>query len=396
MRLEEIIAKQEYDFLRTEERLGENIMFLCFGGSIAYGLNTPTSDVDLRGVTAPIGRDFFYPKKLRHPNDTGKPELKFNAGFGFEEYELHDGEHDACIYGFDKYFRLVSDCNPNTIELLGCRPEHYAHVSETGEMLIANRKIFLSKKAYDKFSGYSRKQFYRLKAGLMGGDNVTQAERYVHLIDIIERMQKHLEESFPSYSRDMIEFYISDLSNRVLKYDNHKINFCDITFKYVDKDCVEMSTEQVDINMDDVKLKVNIHMDGIDAKDLAGVYGEISAVARSFNEHIGHRNNKKDDYHLDKHASCLIRVQREALDILRDHEIRAYMPEHIPQLKDIRQGKYRNAQGKYTDDFFAMIDATDAEIKKAFETTTLPPEPDKDACTKLYEDIMKIHARKYL
>lgn len=41
----------EYDFLRTNEHLGNKIVLLCLGGSYAYGTNNEVSNTDFRGVT---------------------------------------------------------------------------------------------------------------------------------------------------------------------------------------------------------------------------------------------------------------------------------------------------------------------------------------------------------
>ena len=49
MFINEIIKAPEYDFLRTNDRLGNNIIFLTFGGSHAYGTNVEGSDIDIRG-----------------------------------------------------------------------------------------------------------------------------------------------------------------------------------------------------------------------------------------------------------------------------------------------------------------------------------------------------------
>ena len=38
-----------YDFIRTDEHLGKNIILLGLGGSHAYGTNVEGSDVDIRG-----------------------------------------------------------------------------------------------------------------------------------------------------------------------------------------------------------------------------------------------------------------------------------------------------------------------------------------------------------
>ena len=40
------LKSKEYDFLRTNEHLGKNIILLGLGGSYAYGTNVDSSDVD--------------------------------------------------------------------------------------------------------------------------------------------------------------------------------------------------------------------------------------------------------------------------------------------------------------------------------------------------------------
>ena len=45
-----ILEGSQYDFLRENEHLGQNIMFLVLGGSHAIGTSRPESDVDVRGV----------------------------------------------------------------------------------------------------------------------------------------------------------------------------------------------------------------------------------------------------------------------------------------------------------------------------------------------------------
>ena len=44
-----MLQEDRYSFLRSNDHLGDNIIFLTLGGSHAYGTNIETSDVDIRG-----------------------------------------------------------------------------------------------------------------------------------------------------------------------------------------------------------------------------------------------------------------------------------------------------------------------------------------------------------
>ena len=56
MDFKKLMNSEEYDFLRTNERLGNRIMLLGLGGSYSYGTNNEGSDIDFRGVTLQIDR----------------------------------------------------------------------------------------------------------------------------------------------------------------------------------------------------------------------------------------------------------------------------------------------------------------------------------------------------
>ena len=98
MDFQALMQTPQYDFLRTNPRLGNRIMLLGVSGSHGYGTNRPGSDVDFRGVT------------LNLPSDL----LGLTS---FEQYE--DRKTDTVVYSFLKLVRLLLKCNPNTIEILG-------------------------------------------------------------------------------------------------------------------------------------------------------------------------------------------------------------------------------------------------------------------------------------
>lgn len=104
MDFKELITNQPYDFLRTDPHLGDQVILLALGGSHAYGTNTETSDVDLRGCAL-----------------NSQSEL---LGLGhFDQFT--DKPTDTTIYSFKRIIQLLLSSSPNVVEMLGCRPEHY-------------------------------------------------------------------------------------------------------------------------------------------------------------------------------------------------------------------------------------------------------------------------------
>ena len=127
MKTEEIKEKlktKEYDFLREDERLGDRIFLLTLGGSHAYGMDQEGSDLDVRGIAL-------------------NPKEDILLGTDFDQ--VVDVETDTTVYSFQKMIQLLTSNNPNTIEILGCKPEHYLHLTEIGRELLEHRKMFLSK-----------------------------------------------------------------------------------------------------------------------------------------------------------------------------------------------------------------------------------------------------------
>ncbi len=117
-------------------------------GSHAYGLNTPTSDEDFKGVCI-------------------KPRECY-LGFlnRFEQHEQMGSKTDgvdSVIYSLDKFTHLAADCNPNIIEVLHVADEDVLTINEFGEELRSIKDDFLSRKAKFTFAGYAHAQLKRIK-----------------------------------------------------------------------------------------------------------------------------------------------------------------------------------------------------------------------------------------
>ena len=118
-------------------------------GSHAYGLNIATSDIDEKGVCI--------------------EPLEYHLGFlnNFEQFERmasKGGDKDLVIYAFKKFVKLAAECNPNIIEVLFVDDSDILYCDKFGEELLARRNLFISKEAFNRFSGYARGQLHRIKS----------------------------------------------------------------------------------------------------------------------------------------------------------------------------------------------------------------------------------------
>jgi len=331
--IKEMVAGEEYDFLRTNPHLAGRILFLTLGGSYAYGTNIETSDVDVRGCAMNSKSDIL--------------------GLSNFEQVVHT-QTDTTIYGFNKLVGLLLNCNPNTIEMLGCKPEHYFYISDIGQMMIDNRKLFLSQKAVNSFGGYATQQLRRLQNAL-ARDKMNQADSEEHIRSSMERSLKSFEDRYSVFDKGGIELFTDESS----RDDLDREVFC------------------------------NIHIDKFPARDFTVMMNTLSNVIGNY-EKLNHRNRKKDDNHLNKHAMHLIRLYMMCLDILEKGEINTYRYDDRDFLLSIRNGKYQNEDGSYKQEFFEMVADYEARLKYARENTDLPKSPNMK---RIEEFVMEVNRR---
>jgi hypothetical protein len=123
--------------------LPTHTIFLTRAGSHAYGLATPESDLDVRGVAIPP-KEYFLGFAQR-----------------FEQAEATDP--DLIIYDIRKFFMLATAGNPSIVELLWTEEEDHLLLTTLGQRLLAQRSLFLSRKVKQTFSGYATAQLKRIK-----------------------------------------------------------------------------------------------------------------------------------------------------------------------------------------------------------------------------------------
>ena len=252
---------------------------------------------------------------------------------GTGSFEQKDsGETDTVIYSLKKAMSLMASGNPNVIEMLGLRKQDYFLLDDLGKEIVANSDMFLSKRIVNSFGGYATAQLRRLQNAL-AHDAYPQAEKNKHVLGSLQNAMYTFNERYR-----------------------------------------ETNGISVKLNADN-DLVVDMHVDDYPLRDAHGMLSEMRAVIREYDK-LNHRNNKKDDAHLNKHAMHLIRLLVTGEEILRTGEIHTYREKEHDLLMDIRNGKYQLDDHTFRSEFFEMLDDYDKKFRYAAEHTILPDKPD--------------------
>lgn len=314
-----ILKGGEYDFIKNNEHLGRHVILLGLAGSYSYGTSNENSDIDIRGVT------------LNRKSDL----------IGLTEFEQYvDPDTDTTIYAFRKMITLLLSCNPNTVELLGLKPEHYLYLNPMGKELIANTGLFLSRRAIHSFGGYADAQLRRLQNAL-ARDVYPQSEKERHIFNSVKNA-------------------MHDFKNRYERFEAGAVRI------YTDKAMrPEMETEMF--------MDVSLHHYPL--RDYKNMWNEMNNIVKDYDK-IGKRNKKKDDNHLNKHAMHLVRLFMMAIDILEKGEINTYRENEHDLLLAIRRGDYQKKDGAFREEFYEIVTDYEKKLDYAAEHTILQEEPD--------------------
>ena len=321
MTIEEIknkVNSPEYDFLR-EKPLKNNIILLGLGGSYAYGTNNENSDLDIRGVATHNSEDILTRK-------------------GFEQ--VVDETTDTTVYSLEKIINLLSNCNPNTIEILGLEPWQYLHTTFIGEELIKNKDMFLSKRAAHSFGGYATAQLRRLSNKAVR--TVEQEQREKHILASIENARYSYPDKYFNYPEDSIKLYI----DKAVQEDYDTEIFMDVNLKHYP------------------------------LRDYKSMWSEMQNIVKDYSK-IGRRNSKAIEHDkLGKHMMHLIRLYLMCFDILEDGKIITYRKKEHDFLIDIRNGKYLDDDKQPTKEVYDIVDEMENKLNYLKDHSPLPDNPD--------------------
>ena len=135
----------------------------------------------------------------------------------------------------------------------------------------------------------------------------------------------------------------------------------------------EQGSIQYSINNNE--LVCNVNLKNFPLNQFNSILNEQANILKTYHK-LNHRNNKKDDNHLCKHAMHLVRLYQMGIDILEKEEINTYREgKDHDILMSIRKGDFLK-DGVFTEDFYTLLKEYQDKFEYAKNNTSLPTNPD--------------------
>lgn len=172
----------ERGLIRPPRWLPGNVQYETIMGSVAYGVSSDTSDVDVYGWAIPP-KDDIFPHLRGEILGFGKQAKRFEV---YQEHHVEDRDalaghgrtYDLTLFGIVKFFALAMENNPNIIDSLFTPSTCILHCTKVGNLVRENRRLFLHKGAWPKFKGYAYSQLHKLAIKQPQGKRAELVERH--------------------------------------------------------------------------------------------------------------------------------------------------------------------------------------------------------------------------
>lgn len=341
-------------------------IFKGFAGSISYGTNLPSSDVDYRGIFC-------------------ADQINVRTPF-FAVNEINDvTEEDTKYYELTHFMKLCVNCNPNIIEMLWIDESDIVTSSPSYELLRANRAKLLSSKIAHTTSGYAHAQLKRIK-GHNKWINNPQSKSPPRQIDYLSMIQwfgddKKFPRDFNAleyitnsrlvpYGKDIYGFYhnihtdsLNTSRSSLCDNDGMLNTICDI-----ERETLPTPSGIIKYNKDAYLAAKTIHTN-------YWTWKQNRNSARSELEELHSYDTK--------HAMHLVRLMRIGKEALSTGQILVKRPD-AAELLEIRAGKLTyNELIQYADDM-------QNDINELYKYTALPRSVDLEFAAKLLMDVQDI------
>jgi len=332
----------------TIEQLKANglIILECISGSKAYGLDTPNSDTDIKGV-------FLLPKKDFYG-------LTYTA-------QVSNSTNDIVYYELGRYMELLSRNNPNILELLNTPKP--ATIYKHPYLEVIKPKMILSKLCKNTFGKFALSQIKKAKGLKKKIVNPVGKERksvlsfcYVSYGQGSISLLKYLEQNnWKQENCGLIN--IAHMKNIYGLFHNKNVDYNGIIKNHLSN---EIRLSSIPKN-EPQKALLYFNKDGY--SKYCKEYREYWDWVDNRNE-VRYENTQSHDKNYDaKNMMHTFRLLEMAIEIAKHKEIRVKRPNRA-FLLDIKSGKYEY------DDLLAKAKVLQNQMNVVFENSDLKEVPD--------------------
>jgi hypothetical protein len=352
--------------MTIQELKKNNVLLLeCISGSRAYGLHTPQSDTDLKGV-------FILPKHTFY-------------GLAYEE-QANNETNDEVYYELRRFVDLLVKNNPNILELLNTPADCIRHRHPIMDLL--KPELFLSKLCKQTFAGYAQSQIKKAKGlnkkivnpvdkqrkSIVDFCHVIHQQGSIALTVWLEKkgfLQEHCGLVNISHMRDVYAvFHNSQLSMGYLKGICSGIDANDVSLSSVEKDVQPLGI-------------LSFNKDG---------YSKYCKDYREYWDWVEKRNEVRYEHTLDhgknydaKNMMHTFRLLNMAEEIAKEGVVNVRRHDRDFLLK-IRSGAFSY------EELVEVANKKIVDIDSLYERSSLPEEPD---LVKAEEILVEMRERLY-
>lgn len=351
--------------MNVKDWLDRRTIYLARHGSHAYGTNVPTSDQDVRGIAVPP-REYFLGCLHR-----------------FEQAE-QKGDPDVVVFDLRKFMNLAADCNPNVLEILFVDPADRLKVHPTAELLLQERRVFLSKKARHTFSGYAMSQLKRIETHRRWLLDPPSAPPVRQDFGLPERtvLPKDQLAAAESLMRKKVDSWQLDLEP------------LDEASKIQLQDKLAEALAEMRLSSEDAQVLCAGRRLGYDDNflDLLDRERRYTTAQRQWESFVGWQKTRnparaaleaKHGYD-SKHGMHLVRLMRMCAEILATGEVKVRRPD-AEELLSIRHGAWSY------DMLMDWASKQDAQLDALYKSSPLPHAPDRNAidalCVRIVDSV---------
>lgn len=341
----------------------KNKIVTCYGGSHAYGTNTATSDVDIRGIFC-------------------ADEISIRTPFfPVREVNIEDQE-DGKMYELTNFMKLYCDMNPNILELLWVDESDILETSEAYKLLRYYAPQMLSKKVAFTFTGYALQQMKRIKGHNKWINNPQKVEPPVR-VDYVK-----LQHNFSDNKLQARQFNLRDYNYGYLlvPYGNdiYGLIVADQNCNTYNKDG-SIKKFDYDFFTDEQKKQQPLMIVKLceeDYKRDKEVHSNYWTWKKNRNET---RSELEEKYGFDtKHATHAVRLIRMGEEILTEGIVRVKRPD-AKELLAIRNGEWTYEQ------LLDFAEGKDKLIRETlYKTSRLPKTVDQKLAAKVLMEVQDL------